>query len=338
MPGVAVFPHVTVAGARHHRRRADRVRARARASGDGRRASRTTPAGRSSTRARSRSDASSRDSATTAKAAARFAASAVRSARTCTGRCCRATRGSPTGCWRGRSRIAPARARRLEPLAETRAPRTLSPPNVPAGPAAAAPRTRLVPDPLRLPPLGGARSRLAGREPRRAKSRVTSTGKGELEGGTRRSRGFPPRIERANAAARRPQRAVTSGRPERAEVNDRVAGAPARQEALDRWMEHNVVQLVELVQTMAAHRDVLRRDLLERPAGQVGGEDDVDNVLPREAAGRGDRVDIATGPSTGGPSSMPTSSASSRCSAPTRLSPESTPPPGSSQYSRPPFS
>ena len=47
----------------------------------------------------------------------------------------------------------------------------------------------------------------------------------------------------------------------------------------------------------------------------------------------------ATGPSTGISSSMPTSSRSSRCSASTRLSPELTPPPGSSQYSpRPAFS
>ena len=47
---------------------------------------------------------------------------------------------------------------------------------------------------------------------------------------------------------------------------------------------------------------------------------------------------IATGPSTGISSLMPTSSASSRCSARTRLSPEFTPPPGSSQYARPFFS
>ena len=37
------------------------------------------------------------------RAATRAAGSAARSARTCTGRCCRATRGSPTGCSRRRS-------------------------------------------------------------------------------------------------------------------------------------------------------------------------------------------------------------------------------------------
>ena len=49
---------------------------------------------------------------------------------------------------------------------------------------------------------------------------------------------------------------------------------------------------------------------------------------------------IATGPSTGSCSRSPTtpiSSASSRCSASVRLSPPRTPPPGSSQFSRPPF-
>ena len=45
-----------------------------------------------------------RASATTARAASRAAASGAPSARTCTGRCCRATRGSRTGCSRRRSR------------------------------------------------------------------------------------------------------------------------------------------------------------------------------------------------------------------------------------------
>src|SRR5918998_2794103 len=47
---------------------------------------------------------------------------------------------------------------------------------------------------------------------------------------------------------------------------------------------------------------------------------------------------IATGPSTGTSSPRPISSASSRYRASTRLSPEWTPPPGSSQYSLPCFS
>src|SRR5262245_56930746 len=47
---------------------------------------------------------------------------------------------------------------------------------------------------------------------------------------------------------------------------------------------------------------------------------------------------IQTGPSIDRSSSIPISSANSRCSASIRLSPVSTPPPGSSQYSLPGFS
>jgi hypothetical protein len=53
----------------------------------------------------------------------------------------------------------------------------------------------------------------------------------------------------------------------------------------------------------------------------------VDDVLRGEAATGAIESTIATGPSTGISSFRPTSSASSRCSARTRLSPEFTPPP-----------
>ena len=55
-------------------------------------------------RAPSRSAASSRASATTARRASRAAATSASTAPTCTARCCRATRGSPTGCSPRRSR------------------------------------------------------------------------------------------------------------------------------------------------------------------------------------------------------------------------------------------
>src|SRR5262249_23244721 len=44
-------------------------------------------------------------------------------------------------------------------------------------------------------------------------------------------------------------------------------------------------------QPVPAHRRVLRGDLLERPARQIAGEDDVHDVLARERPSRGDRVD-----------------------------------------------
>ena len=91
------------------RRRAPRVRARAGRASDASPASRTTRAGRCSTRAPSRSAASSHGFGNDGECG--FEGCRVgprRSARTCTARCCRATRGSPTGCWRRRSPIAPA--------------------------------------------------------------------------------------------------------------------------------------------------------------------------------------------------------------------------------------
>ena len=111
MPGVGLFPHETVAGERRmigdvllecelgpggpHARRLREPR-RPDAARPGRRAAR--PRRR-------------RASGTTASRATKAAASAARSAPTSTGRCCRGTRGSRTGCSRRRSRTPPAASR-----------------------------------------------------------------------------------------------------------------------------------------------------------------------------------------------------------------------------------
>ena len=168
---------------------------------------------------------------------------ATRSARTCTGRCCRGTRGSPTGCWRGRWRTPGER-----------------------------------PGWSRCPMSSSAR---------RTPSRPTERG-------------------RAAAASRAPRaaRGRRSGR--------RAASA---EEALDRRVQHDVVELVDSRRAGGRERQRPARSPLQRPAGQVGREDDVHDVLRAKLPAGAIESTIATGPSTGGSSSMPTSSASSRCSA-----------------------
>ena len=101
-------------------------------------------------------------------------------------------------------------------------------------------------------------------------------------------------------------------------------------------MQDDRVELFQREEPVAAHRRILGARQLERAAGEIAGEDDVDDVLLLRArpSARSSRR-CTTGPSTGISSSMPISSKSSRCSASTRLSPESTPPPGRSQYSLP---
>ena len=56
-------------------------------------------------------------------------------------------------------------------------------------------------------------------------------------------------------------------------------------------MEDDVVQLVERKQPMPPHGRVLGGHSLERAAVEIGGEDDVDDVLPARAVRRRDRVD-----------------------------------------------
>ena len=119
MPGVGLLPLETVAG---ERRMIGDVLLECELEPGARRplAGFENHAGRtSSTPAPSRSGASSPASATTARADTKAAGSAAPSGRTCTGRCCRATRGSPTGCSSRRSRTAPAATRRSsQPLAD----------------------------------------------------------------------------------------------------------------------------------------------------------------------------------------------------------------------------
>ena len=59
--------------------------------------------------------------------------------------------------------------------------------------------------------------------------------------------------------------------PEGAEVHGRVARLPAAEEALERRVEHDVVELAGVEEAMAAHGGVLRGDALEGAAGEVGG-------------------------------------------------------------------
>ena len=189
---------------------------------------------------------------------------------TSTGRSCRATRGSRTGCSRRRSPTARARSRRAFDALEDELER---------------------------------------------EAHAVSAGRARARGGP-----------------------LLKGRPERAEVDDRVARAPAAQEALDRRVEDDPVQLVDrksrCPRTAASFEVTCSSERPERSPAKTMWTTCFAAKLPSgeiESA-------IATGPSSGSSSSIPTSSKSSRWSASTRLSPPLTPPPGSSQYSLPGFS
>ena len=225
--GVGLFPHETVAGDTRmigdvllestlgRRRRGRRRRLRE---------PRRPHAPRRRRRAARR--ASSPASATTARPASRAAASVARSGRTSTGRCCRATRGSPTCSSPGRSRTRPA---------QSRAPRA---------------------------------ARRRARAPRRTR---VAAGAG------------------ARGAAAGPPDGRSLG-PARAEVDAGVARLPPREEALDRRVQRDAVELVELEEPVAAHCRVLETAPLERPV-ELAGEDDVDDVLRPEAPLGRDRLD-----------------------------------------------
>src|SRR5437899_3798344 len=60
-------------------------------------------------------------------------------------------------------------------------------------------------------------------------------------------------------------------------------------------MQDDAVELVDCEQPMAAHGAVLRGHRLQRNPRQVAGEDDVHNMLRREAPHRRDRVDDRDG-------------------------------------------
>src|SRR2546421_5683399 len=86
-----------------------------------------------------------------------------------------------------------------------------------------------------------------------------------------------------------------SGRPEGAEIDGRVARLPAGEEALDRRVEHDRLELVEAEKPVAADGRVLRGHRLERAAAEIAREDDVHHVLRREASLGCDRVDDRDG-------------------------------------------
>ena len=97
------------------------------------------------------------------------------------------------------------------------------------------------------------------------------------------------------------------------------------------------VELVDAEQAVAAHRLVLRGHAFERARRGRPAKIDVDDVLAARRPGR-DRLDERDGAlerEIVAVATRPTSSASSRCSASSSVSPPLTPPPGSSQYSRP---
>ena len=75
-----------------------------------------------------------------------------------------------------------------------------------------------------------------------------------------------------------------SGGPKGAEVDRGVAGRPALEEAVDRRVQDDVVQLVGAEESVTADGHVLRGDRFERALAQVAREDDVDDVLGGEAA------------------------------------------------------
>src|SRR4051812_38714655 len=78
--------------------------------------------------------------------------------------------------------------------------------------------------------------------------------------------------------------------PERSEVDGRVARTPALDEALDRGMQNDVVEIVEAEQAVPTDGRVLGVDCLQRAPAEVAGEDDVHDVLRREALHGRDRV------------------------------------------------
>src|SRR2546423_4242257 len=187
------------------------------------------PAARSSTRAPSRSAACSPGSGTTGGRDTKAAASSASTARTCTARFFRATRGSPTGCSRRRWPTSASTSTWAHCPMPWSARRTRSPP--------------------------------AGRA----------------------------------AAAAAPRRLLA--RPERAEVDGRVARLPALEEPLDRWMDDDLLQLVVREEPRPFDCRVARLHVREGAVREVGGEDDVHHVLPRrDRRLRRDRVDDRDGP------------------------------------------
>src|SRR5262245_10542420 len=211
----------------------------------------------------------------TARAASRERGWRRPSARISTARCCPGIRGSRTGCWR-----APSSTQESRP-SSTRSQTTPS-----TGPRSARPSAQ--------GPEAAA--------PRNASSRGFSEREALLV--TRAcawaTADHPPlsilSLEFALVCAgMAPKRARTRSealrRPERAQIHNRVARAPAGQEALNGRVQHDLVQLADVEEPVSTHRCVARRHRLERPPLEVAREDDVNDVLRSEAAHRSDRVD-----------------------------------------------
>src|SRR5205823_10845905 len=99
-------------------------------------------------------------------------------------------------------------------------------------------------------------------------------------------------VTRGTRARLRPVRTEAGSRcPQRAEVDGRVAGLPAAEEALDRRVQNDPVEVLQAEEAVAADRGVVRRHCLEGARAEVAGEDDVDDVLRGEATHGSDRVD-----------------------------------------------
>ncbi len=104
-------------------------------------------------------------------------------------------------------------------------------------------------------------------------------------------------------------------------------------------MERDLRQLLAARRADGRGRPRPRGDLLERAVAEVAGEDDVDDVPGRRGVGRADRLadrDRALEREIVARARPPPRARA--CSARTSVSPPLTPPPGRSQYSRPPFS
>ena len=64
-------------------------------------------------------------------------------------------------------------------------------------------------------------------------------------------------------------------------------------------MQDDAVEVLHAEETVAAHGRVVRRHRLERTGAEIAGEDDVHDMLRREAAHRRDRVDDRDRPLNG---------------------------------------
>ena len=121
-------------------------------------------------------------------------------------------------------------------------------------------------------------------------------------------------------------------------VHRRVAGLPAAQKALDRRVHDTSSSSARPNRRWPRTAASSRGDRLERAPAEVAGEDDVHHVLRRNAALGRDRVDDRDGALDRQLVVDPDLLRELPVERVDRLSPELTPPPGSSQYSLPGFS